>query len=294
MAIINDGVTIDSGLEASVMRRKMESKDTLATKGALYVGTGIPDDDSFTVTKSIAPSGADDDGNVLVADSKETVGWRISDTCPKAEAVTTDIGTQKITDIFESDGKTAKSATIAKGLQSNTAQTTNGTNWYEFNGTNEYFGSTNSPTIIKTSEARPKAFVTVKNTTGVQRELALLDDVGVQKSEWVQNNDNNPFPQTGWYLITEMQVANFTLAPFIAMVTVRDDKIVALSQDIDGYDVTLRMTIGGNLKFADDIKAHKYTISGSTVTAQSQSLSVATLLNEGSFYFAYKFLFGSD
>ena len=293
MAIINDGVTIDSGLEASVMRRKMESKDTLATRGALYVGTGTKQD-SFTVTKSIAPNGSSDDGNVLVADSKETVGWKISDTCPKAEVVTTDIGTQKITDIFESDGKTAKSATIAKGLQSNTAQTTNGTNWYEFNDKKEYFGSTNYPTIIKTSEARPKAFVTVKNTTGVQRELALLDDVGVQKSEWVQNNDNNPFPQTGWYLITEMQVANFTLAPFIAMVTVRNDKIVALAQDIDGYDVTLCMTIGGNLKFADGIKAHKYTISGSTVTAQSQSLSVATLLNEGSFYFAYKFLFGSD
>lgn len=293
MAIINDGVTIDSGLEASVMRHKMESKDTLATKGALYVGTGTKQD-SFTVTKSIAPNGSSDNGKVLVADSNETVGWTISDTCPKAKAVTTDIGTQKITDIFESDGKTAKSATIAKGLQSNTAQTTNGTNWYEFNDKKEYFGSTNYPTIIKTSEARPKAFVTVKNTTGVQRELALLDDVGVQKSEWVQNNDNNPFPQTGWYLITEMQVANFTLAPFIAMVTVRNDKIVALAQDIDGYDVTLCMTIGGNLKFADGIKAHKYTISGSTVTAQSQSLSVATLLNEGSFYFAYKFLFGSD
>lgn len=293
MAIINDGVTIDSGLEASVMRRKMESKDTLAAKGALYVGTGTKQA-SFTVTKSIAPNGADDNGKVLVADSNETVGWTISDTCPKAKAVTTDIGTQKITDIFESDGKTAKSATIAKGLQSNTAQTTNGTNWYEFNGTNEYFGSTNSPTIIKTSEARPKALVTVKNTTGVQRELALLEDVGVQKSEWVQNNDNNPFPQTGWYLITEMQVENFKLAPFVAMVAARDQSIVALAQDLDGYDVTLRMTIGGNLKFADGIRAHKYTISGSTVTAQSQSLSVATLLNEGSFSFAYKFLFGSD
>lgn len=293
MAIINDGVTIDSGLEASVMRHKMESKDTLATKGALYVGTGTKKD-SFTVTKSIAPNGSSDNGKVLVADSNETVGWTISDTCPKAKAVTTDIGTQKITDIFESDGKTAKSATIAKGLQSNTAQTTNGTNWYEFNGTNEYFGSTNSPTIIKTSEARPKALVTVKNTAGVQRELALLEDVGVQKSEWVQNNDNNPFPQAGWYLITEMQVENFRLAPFIALVAARDQSIVALTQDLDGHDVTLHMTIGGNLKFANGIRAHKYTISGSTVTAQIQSLSVATLLNEGLFYFAYKFLFGSD
>lgn len=77
MAIINDGVTIDSGLEASVMRRKMESKDTLAAKGALYVGTGTKQD-SFTVTKSIAPNGADDNGKVLVADASEEVGWKVA------------------------------------------------------------------------------------------------------------------------------------------------------------------------------------------------------------------------
>ena len=303
MAIIGEKITLDKPLVGNIARNQMESKMELMTKGALYVGTGkktevTPDGGGDKVpipeTLHIAPNGASDNGKVLVADSNETVGWKISDTCPKAKAVTTDIGTQKITDIFESDGKTAKSATIAKGLQSNTAQTTNGTNWYEFNGTNAYFGSISSPTIIKTSEARPKALVTVKNTTGVQRELALLEDVGVQKSEWVQNNDNNPFPQAGWYLITEMQVDNFKLAPFIAMVAVRDQPIVALSKDLDGYDVILHMTIGGNLKFADSIRAHKYTISSNTVTAQSQSLSVATLLNEGSFYFTYKFLFGSD
>ena len=76
MAIINDGVTIDKGLEASVMRHKMESKDTLATKGALYVGTGTKKD-SFTVTKSIAPNGASDNGKVLVADASEGVGWKV-------------------------------------------------------------------------------------------------------------------------------------------------------------------------------------------------------------------------
>lgn len=87
MATIKDGVTIDSGLEASVMRRKMESKDTLATKGALYVGTGTKKD-SFTVTKSIAPNGADDNGKVLVADSASEVGWSV-DICPKATTATT-------------------------------------------------------------------------------------------------------------------------------------------------------------------------------------------------------------
>lgn len=77
MAIINNGVTIDSGLEASVMRRKMESKDTLAAKGALYVGTGTKQD-SFTVTKSIAPNGSSDNGKVLVADASEGVGWKVA------------------------------------------------------------------------------------------------------------------------------------------------------------------------------------------------------------------------
>ena len=182
MAIINDGVTIDKGLEASVMRRKMESKDTLATRGALYVGTGIPDDDSFTVTKSIAPSGADDDNQVLVADSKSPVGWSIKE-CPMATTVSTNIGKAKITDIFEDDGTTVKTAKMAKGLQSNTAQTTNGTNWYEFNGTNEYFGSTSSPTIIKTSEPRPKAEVKNGETT-VMKEVALVEDIP-RVGEWI-------------------------------------------------------------------------------------------------------------
>lgn len=185
MAIIGEKITLDKPLVGNIARNQMESKMELTTRGALYVGTGqansvTPDGGGdavpIPITSHIAPNGASDNGKVLVADSKETVGWKISDTCPKAKAVTTDIGTQKITDIFESDGKTAKSATIAKGLQSNTAQTTNGTNWYEFNGTNEYFGSTNSPTIIKTSEARPKAEVPSGSAT-VTKEIALLEDV---------------------------------------------------------------------------------------------------------------------
>ena len=192
MAIIGEKITLDKPLVGNIARNQMESKMELTTKGALYVGTGkansvTPDGGGTAVpipiTSHIAPNGASDNGKVLVADSKETVGWKISDTCPKATTVTTNIGTQKITDIFESNGKTAKSATIAKGLQSNTAQTTNGTNWYEFNGTNEYFGSTNSPTIIKTSEARPKAEVKSGGTT-VTKEIALLEDIP-SAGEWV-------------------------------------------------------------------------------------------------------------
>lgn len=207
MATIKDGVTIEGGLEASKMRRKMECKDTLADKGALYVGTGTKED-SFTVTKSIAPA-ADDNGKVLVADSESAVGWTIKE-CPKATeatTVSTNIGKAKITDIFEDDGTTVKTAKLAKGLQSNTAQSTNGTNWYEFNG-NEYFGSTGSPTIVKTSEARLKA--EVQSGTGtVTKEIALLEDIP-RVGEWVTvTGDTTTLTEAGTYQViagvTDMQ-----------------------------------------------------------------------------------------
>ena len=173
---------IQEGLNAKVMRNKMECKDALIQKGALYVGTGdtmpiTPDDGGDAVrvpiTSSIAPRG-DDDGEVLITDSTSGQGWRIG-ICPKAYGVIDSIGHAKITDIFESGGTIVKTATVARGLQSNTAQLTNGTNWYEFNDKKEYFGSTNYPTIIKTSEARPKAEVKSGGTTAI-KEIALVEE----------------------------------------------------------------------------------------------------------------------
>lgn len=180
---------IQEGLNAKVMRNKMECKDALIQKGALYVGTGdtMPitpdgggDEVRVPITSSIAPRG-DDDGEVLITDSTSGQGWRIG-ICPKAYGVIDSIGHAKITDIFESGGTIVKIATVARGLQSNTAQLTNGTNWYEFNDKKEYFGSTNYPTIIKTSEARPKAEVKSGGTT-VTKEVALVEDIP-QVGEW--------------------------------------------------------------------------------------------------------------
>jgi hypothetical protein len=238
MATINDGVTIDSGLEASKMRRKMESKDTLATKGALYVGTGIPDKDLFTVTKSIAPSGADDDNKVLVADSGSTVGWTIKE-CPMATeattatTVSTNIGEYKITDIFESGEPTAKTATMAKGLQSDTAQSANGTNWYEFNGRNEYFGSANSPTIIKTSDPRPKAEVKSGETT-VTKEIALEEDIP-QVGEWVTittgtNGADSKVTEAGTYEVTVLDT--YELLAFYGTTLVHWDGSGQIAQSV--------------------------------------------------------------
>ena len=88
---------IENGLSANVMRNKMESKEELAKKGALYVGTGgkmsvTPDGGGAVVeipeTSSIAPDLLNDNDKVLVADSTSSVGWTIKE-CPKATTAKT-------------------------------------------------------------------------------------------------------------------------------------------------------------------------------------------------------------
>lgn len=160
--------------------------------------------------------------------------------------------------------------------------------WYNFDGSNNRFGSPSRPTIIRTSEARPRAQVPSGETT-VTKEIALLEDV--QGSEWAVNNDNSVFPKNGWYLISSMVVGSYQLAPFIALVTLQNNKLVVVTQDLEGHDVTLAMTIGSDRKFADAIRVHTYTIANNAITATSTSLSITTLLTDGQFSFDYKLLY---
>ena len=160
--------------------------------------------------------------------------------------------------------------------------------WYNFDGANNRFGSPSRPTIIRTSEARPRAQVPSGETT-VTKEIALLEDV--QGSEWAVNNDNTALPKNGWYLISNMVVESYQLAPFIARVTAQNNKLVVMAQDLEGHDVTLAMTIGSDRKFADAIRVHTYTIANNAVTATSTSLSITTLLTDGQFSFDYKLLY---
>lgn len=174
------------------------------------------------------------------------------------------------------------------GIQTNRVHNLNGNAWYDFDGTNDRLGSLATPTIVRTSEARPKAEVPSGSATAI-KELALLEDV--QGSEWAVNNDNTAFPKNGWYLISNMVVENYQLAPFIARVTSQNNKLVIVTQDLEGHDVTLAMTIGSDRKFADAIRVHTYTIAVTAVTAASTALSITTLLTDGQFSFDYKLLY---
>ena len=59
--------------------------------------------------------------------------------------------------------------------------------WYNFDGANNRFGSPSRPTIIRTSEARPRAQVPSGETT-VTKEIALLEDIP-SAGEWVGGNN---------------------------------------------------------------------------------------------------------
>ena len=71
----------------------------------------------------------------------------------------------------------------ANGIKANKVRNLNGNEWYNFDGTNDKFGNTTTPTIIRTSEARPKAQVPSGETT-VTKEIALLEDIP-SAGEWV-------------------------------------------------------------------------------------------------------------
>ena len=74
---------IESGLEAAVMRHKMESKAALATKGSLYVGTGKEtpvtkaDKTTVSIPETVAFNPPDMDGGVMIHDNSTSTGWKV-------------------------------------------------------------------------------------------------------------------------------------------------------------------------------------------------------------------------
>lgn len=86
------------------------------------------------------------------------------------------------------------------GIKTNRALNLNDNTWYEFGGTNNRFGSLAKPTIIRTSEARPKAEVP-SGSFSVTKEIALLEDTEI-KGEWSEyTNLNVTLTESGLYQI---------------------------------------------------------------------------------------------
>lgn len=78
----------------------------------------------------------------------------------------------------------------ANGIKANKVRNLNGNEWYNFDGTNDKFGNTTTPTIIRTSEARPKAEVPSGSAT-VTKEIALLEDIPGNETNWASGAAGN-------------------------------------------------------------------------------------------------------
>ena len=72
--------------------------------------------------------------------------------------------------------------------------------WYNFDGSNNRFGSPSRPTIIRTSEARPRAQVPSGSST-VTKEIALLEDIP-SAGAWVDvTGETATLTQAGTYQV---------------------------------------------------------------------------------------------
>lgn len=88
----------------------------------------------------------------------------------------------------------------ANGIKTNRVHNLNGNAWYDFDGTNDRFGSLATPTIIRTSEPRPKAEVP-SGTGTVTKEIALLEDIP-SAGEWVSvTGETATLTQAGTYQV---------------------------------------------------------------------------------------------
>lgn len=90
----------------------------------------------------------------------------------------------------------------ANGIKANKVNNLNGNAWYDFDGTNDKFGNTTTPTIIRTSEARPKAEVPSGSAT-VTKELALLEDVQGD-AEWSDIVQEATVSEGLYYVLMDM------------------------------------------------------------------------------------------
>lgn len=189
MAIIGEKITLDKPLVGNIARNQMESKMELATRGALYVGTGnktevTPDGGGDKVpipeTLHIAPNGASDNGKVLVADSKETVGWKITKITADnleggrvAQATNADQATKADTVSYNGDYKSFIDAFVSACLLKiypigSIYMSVNDVNPSTFlGGTWEPWGSGRVPVGVNASDAD---FATVEKVGGIKSD----------------------------------------------------------------------------------------------------------------------------
>lgn len=121
----------------------------------------------------------------------------------KTSELTNDSGFIKPTEANTFTGE--QTFSNANGIKTNRVHNLNGNAWYDFDGTNDRLGSLATPTIVRTSEARPKAEVPSGSATAI-KELALLEDIK-SVGEWQNWSSTSALTEEGLYEIVTIEDA---------------------------------------------------------------------------------------
>ena len=142
-------------------------------------------DSSGAGERTFTASVSDGSGNGIMCGAVEIVGDEVArkgDIPTKTSQLTNDSGFVKTS---EANTFTAvQTFSNADGIKTDRVHNLdNNDAWYNFDGSNNRFGSPSRPTIIRTSEARPRAQVPSGETT-VTKEIALLEDIPGNETDW--------------------------------------------------------------------------------------------------------------
>lgn len=149
----------------------------------------LTNDSNFATTSDIPTktSQLENDSGFITASDIPTIPTKTSQ-------LTNDSGFAKTTEANTWTG--VQTFSNAEGIKTDRVHNLdNNDAWYNFDGSNNRFGSPSRPTIIRTSEARPRAQVPSGETT-VTKEIALLEDIANALypvgSIYMSVNDTNP------------------------------------------------------------------------------------------------------
>ena len=262
----NTNSVIANGLEAKKMRHKIENKDLLSQKGALYVGTGNTTSTGAAVTTSIAPNSETDDGKVLIANSTANEGWQIG----KITASNIEDGAVSPTKLNLQSDYAVKTLTVhaTDSLDEQFAKYTN--TGIEYAGINDSFNTLVYPTelpdttgTVATKEqiengdiiAKSASYASTANATTINgkgiSEIFNSDGTTVKKAKVAEVAQTTGFTNQNWTIVTSGS----------SEVEVRDSALYEIL--VDGLFIVVGGGVSTNRGRAFDIITT--ALSGSTV-----------------------------
>ena len=164
--------TIPSGLRADIMRKRMEDKNTLTSKGSLYVGLGTSRDDTGAAdvynTTALTIGSGETSGYILMTQNSETTGLKWTTSIPALTIGTLNTGSGGIVN----GGSITNSGNVTVG--SNITLTANNGNI--------------SSTSLSTGDITSGSNITLTASTGAISSSSL--NTGVITSAGITNTGN--------------------------------------------------------------------------------------------------------